>query len=183
MRAIPLSDGYDYDLDPVSFITVGAVGPPGQRTFYLQASQSRTTVSLLIEKEHAAALALSIERLLAGLAEQDPASAAAAAERLEVNMDLLTPVTPVFRVGQLGIGVDAERDLVVLVAEEQTEDETEDGRKVRLVGSYDQMLTLSRHALDVVNQGRPTCVLCGEPIDAEGHFCARRNGHPNSLTV
>ncbi|WP_343426400.1 DUF3090 family protein [Candidatus Amarolinea dominans] len=28
---------FDYDFDPVSRITVGAIGRPGQRDFYLQA--------------------------------------------------------------------------------------------------------------------------------------------------
>ena len=30
---------------------------------------------------------------------------------------------------------------------------------------------------EVVAAGRPTCAMCGEPIDPEGHFCPRRNGH------
>ena len=60
---VPGAD-YDFDLDPVTFITVGTIGPPGQRTFYLQAAQGNRVVSLIIEKEHAAALALSIQRLL-----------------------------------------------------------------------------------------------------------------------
>ena len=172
---------YEYDLDPVTFLTVGTVGPPGQRTFYLQGSQSRTTVTVIIEKEHAAALAVSIDRLLGALAERDPRGSAADAEELSVNMDLLTPVRPAFRCGQIGLGVDEDRDMVVLVVEEQVdEDAGDEGRKARFVATFDQMVTLSRHALDVVNAGRPTCELCGQPIGPDGHFCARRNGHPPS---
>jgi len=29
----------------------------------------------------------------------------------------------------------------------------------------------------VAGQGRPICGNCGEPIDPEGHFCPKRNGH------
>jgi uncharacterized repeat protein (TIGR03847 family) len=176
-----MPETYDIDLDPVTFITVGTEGPPGGRTFYLQAAQSASTVAFLIEKEHAAALALSIDRLITSLVDQDPDSAASKAEKLDVNMDLLPPLEPVFRVGQLGIGVDEDRDVVILVAEELVEEDDDTGRRARLVASFDQMLTLSRHAIDVVNQGRPTCALCGEPIGPEGHFCARRNGHPPPL--
>ena len=30
---------------------------------------------------------------------------------------------------------------------------------------------------ELVAAGRPTCAMCGQPIDPEGHFCPRRNGH------
>jgi uncharacterized repeat protein (TIGR03847 family) len=182
-----VADPFDFDLDPVTFITVGTEGPPGERTFYLQASKARETVSLVIEKEHAAALALSIQRLLGQQADKHPGGPAANAQKLDLNMDLLTPVEPAFRVGQLGIGVDEERDVVVLLADEYTEEAEDEPdaerRRARFVAGFDLMLTLARHALHVVNQGRPTCALCGEPIGPEGHFCARRNGHPPTLTV
>jgi len=32
-------------------------------------------------------------------------------------------------------------------------------------------------AIHVVGAGRPPCPLCGAPLDATGHICARRNGH------
>jgi predicted amidophosphoribosyltransferase len=28
-----------------------------------------------------------------------------------------------------------------------------------------------------VAAGRPICSMCGQPIDPEGHFCPRKNGH------
>ena len=34
-----------------------------------------------------------------------------------------------------------------------------------------------RRGWDLVNAGRPTCGLCGHPIDPEGHSCPRTNGH------
>lgn len=201
---------YDFDLDPVTFITVGTIGPPGQRTFYLQAAQRKRVVSLIIEKEHAAALVMSIQRLLdamgpehGGTGEAGQAGKAAApadvAPDAEADqpaddqesgsadargaMDLLEPVEASFRVGQLGIGVDEERDMIVLVAEEITDDEAaEPGRKARFAANPGQMAALSRRAMAVVSAGRPVCELCGEPMEPEGHFCPRRNGHPAPLT-
>ncbi len=167
---------YDYELDPVSFITVGAEGPPGQRTFYLQAAASQQVVSLVIEKEHAAALAASVERLLSALASRDPEDVRGLSP-LDADMELLQPVQPDFRVAGLGIGVDEERHMIVLVAHELTEDE-EAGQRARFVASYEHMLTLARRAAEVISQGRPVCELCGESMDPDGHFCPRRNGHP-----
>jgi uncharacterized repeat protein (TIGR03847 family) len=53
-----------------------------------------------------------------------------------------------------------------------------EGLRARFVATFDQMRSLAGHAIQVVNAGRPVCELCGEPMDPEGHFCARRNGHP-----
>ncbi len=53
-----------FELNPVTHITVGAVGQPGQRTFFLQASQGFETVSLKLEKEQVYALARAVEEIL-----------------------------------------------------------------------------------------------------------------------
>jgi uncharacterized repeat protein (TIGR03847 family) len=34
-----------------------------------------------------------------------------------------------------------------------------------------------QRAAHVVASGRPPCPLCGQPLDAQGHICPRRNGH------
>jgi uncharacterized repeat protein (TIGR03847 family) len=171
---VTIDDAYEIDLDPVSFITVGALGPPGERTFFLQAAAGPRTVSLLIEKEHAAALSISLRRLLSA-AEADPGESARSSK---TAMDLLQPVDVEFRVGQLGIGIDDDRDMVVLVAEELVEEDEPEGQRARFVASFAQMEALAKHAMKVVHAGRPVCELCGEPMDPDGHFCARRNGHP-----
>jgi uncharacterized repeat protein (TIGR03847 family) len=163
---------YDFNLDPVSFITIGTQGRPGERTFYLQATQRGNTVSLVIEKEHAIALAASIGRLLASvgadadLDAHDPSGS---------RMSLLEPLEAAFRVSELGLGVDEENEHVILVAHEGTTDSP--GRSARFTASFDQMQALSSHALHVVKQGRPLCPLCGNPIGPESHFCPRANGH------
>lgn len=165
---------YDFDLDPVTFITIGTEGPPGQRTFFLQGAAGPQVVSLVIEKIQAAVLAEALETLLASLASEDPTHTQDL-EPLDTNMNLLVPVNPAFRVAQMGVGVDDERHLILLVAQEG--DDEEPGRQARFTASYAQMLTLARHALKVVSQGRPICPLCGRAIDADGHFCPRQNGH------
>lgn len=174
-----MDERYDIELDPVSFMTVGTVGPPGARAFYLQAAAEESVVTLAIEKEHAAALAVSIDRLLAMLADKDPKGPVARLKALELDMTLMEPLNARFRVGQLGIGVDEDRGVLVLVAEEMTDEDEEAGLKARFTASYEVMHTLARRSVEVVNAGRPTCALCGEPLGADEHFCTRRNGfHP-----
>ena len=59
-----------FDLNPITHITAGAVGEPGQRTFYIQARQDNRLVTLLCEKQQVAALAMGVEQLLEQLAEK-----------------------------------------------------------------------------------------------------------------
>jgi uncharacterized repeat protein (TIGR03847 family) len=37
-------------------------------------------------------------------------------------------------------------------------------------------LAFAQQALEVVAAGRPPCPFCGQPLNPEGHICARRNG-------
>ena len=102
----------------------------------------------------------------------------------ETEMELSEPIEPVFRIGQLGLGYDAEKGLLVLVAYELPEEENPSTiNVVRFWATPEQMRALARHAAGVVAGGRPICVLCGRPIDPEGHFCPKRNGHGAKATL
>ena len=59
------------DLNPVSAITVGTVGHPGQRVFYLQA-RGPTTIAIETEKEQVRALAMGIHQFLEELTQRFP---------------------------------------------------------------------------------------------------------------
>jgi len=168
-----------YDLNPVTHITIGAVGKPGKRTFYLQGRQGMTIVTLVSEKEQIGALSKGIDELLERLGMGSPNVLVNALE-----MELSQPVEPLFRIGQLGLGYDADQKMVVVVAYELPEDEnSEVVNVVRFWATPDQMRALARHAASTVAAGRPICVLCGRPIDPEGHFCPKRNGHGEKATL
>jgi uncharacterized repeat protein (TIGR03847 family) len=47
----------------------------------------------------------------------------------------------------------------------------------RLSLTRTQAAAIVRRGWDLVSAGRPTCALCGRPIDPEGHSCPRTNGH------
>jgi uncharacterized repeat protein (TIGR03847 family) len=175
------------DLGPVERITVGTIGEPGARTFYLQARSDDRLVSIVVEKQQVQLLSASILELLADL-------------QLEMSvgrddqMDLEEPVEPIWRAGKLSIGYDHDAQRFMLEIEEfvpepEPDLEPDDPRLalaasepdvVRIGASSEQMLALSRHGAVVVEAGRPTCQFCGNPMDAEGHACPAMNGHSSS---
>jgi uncharacterized repeat protein (TIGR03847 family) len=170
--------GAVYDLNPVSHLTIGTIGPPGKRVFYLQGKSAGEQLTLVIEKQHAVALAASLDDLLAELDARFPRPAGR--DLGTATEELGLPVDPLFRVGQIGLGYDQTADLVVLIAYELTPEEDEDASVVRFWGKREQMRRLRNTALEAVEGGRPTCPHCGELIDPEGHLCPRRNGHGNN---
>ncbi len=165
-----------YDLNPVMHITADAIGPPGQRVFYLQAGQGDTLVTLVLEKEQVQALAISVEEMLEELEKRRPQSASEMELISRYDLVLREPIEPLFRVGQMGLGYDEDTDMLIVVAQELT-DESDEMSVARFWATRAQMKALSEHSLQVVEAGRPTCPLCGSPIDPDGHFCPRRNGH------
>ncbi len=168
-----------YDLNPVSHLTVGTVGKPGQRTFFVQARQGVTVVTLVSEKEQVSALARGIDELVERLGV-----GGSPIRVTEAEMELAEPLEPVFRIGQLGLGYDAQNAMIVLVAYELPEEENPATiNAVRFWATPDQVRKLARYAASVVAGGRPICVLCGKPIDPEGHFCPKRNGHGDKATL
>ena len=107
------------DLNTVTHLTTGAIGPPGQRVFYLQARAGGELVTLIVEKVQVQSLAVGLEQFLVELARQFPDLAEASAAYDVSAMELEQPVDPVFRVGQIGLGYDQSSDRIVVVAREQ----------------------------------------------------------------
>jgi uncharacterized repeat protein (TIGR03847 family) len=156
-----------YDLSEVEHLTLGTVGPPGERVFYLQAREGIKLVTLKLEKTQVAALIRYLGTLLSDL--PPPGT-------LPADMDLIEPLDAEWVIGTLGVSYDEDTDQVVLLAEELVE-EGEDGAIARFTANRAQVAALVLHGAEVVEAGRPPCPLCGEPLDAEGHVCARLNGH------
>ncbi len=169
------------EIGPVDRITAGAVGEPGQRTFYLQARAGAELVTVTVEKQQVELLAASILDILERVGQETEEGPP------EAEMELEEPFEPAWRVGRLSIGYVAERDQLMLELEElvpELEDEevaqrvgAPEPNRIRLWASRPQMLALSRHGVAVAARGRPTCRFCGNPIDPEGHTCPAMNGH------
>lgn len=162
------------ELNPVSHLTIGTVGEPGHRVFYLQGSKGSDLVSLIIEKQQASMLASSLETLLEELSEKYPHEEER--EPVWTDMRLREPIEPLFRVGNMGLGYNEEIERIVVVSYELVE-EDEEPNAVSFWATRAQARSLVKHANDLVKAGRPICGNCGQPIDPDGHFCPNRNGH------
>lgn len=167
------------DLNPIHRITAGAVGKPGQRVFYVQAEAESRRVTLLCEKQQVQALGLGLQEFMQELQQKYSHLLSPTASYLEADMELQEPLEPLFRVGQFALGYDEESDRVILVAQEaQAEDASPDeATTVRFWATRSQMLAMAQYSLEVASKGRPVCGNCLQPIDPEGHFCPKRNGH------
>jgi uncharacterized repeat protein (TIGR03847 family) len=184
----------EIDLNPVTHITADAIGQPGKRVFYIQGQKDDQVVTLIVEKVQIQTLALGLEDFLSELSQRFPDLPEASAEFDEVMMHILPPVDPLFRVGELALGYDSDNDTAILIAreitnqdeeDEQAEDEAgdpglseeSDANVVRFWCTRAQLRAMCRWGLEVAAQGRPICPYCGQPMDPEGHFCPKRNGH------
>jgi uncharacterized repeat protein (TIGR03847 family) len=175
--------------DPDRFAT-GTVGQPGHRTFFLQARSGGRVVSVVIEKTQVAALAERIGQLLVELDREGAiAEPPTPAEPDERPLD--EPLNEAFRAGSLTLGWDADVHRVLVEARAQIEvesmeeaiealaaadddDEGPDLLRVRITA--DAARSFVERAHRVVRAGRPTCPLCGNPLDPGGHICPRKNG-------
>jgi uncharacterized repeat protein (TIGR03847 family) len=169
----------EIDLQPVTHILVDAIGPPGKRVFYLQGWQDDHTVTLIVEKFQIQSLAIGLEQFLVEIEEKHPDLASASADFEEAKMHILPPVDPLFRVGELGLGYDEDNDLLILVAKEllAEDQDSEEASVVRFWCTRSQLRAMSNWGIEVASRGRPLCPQCREPMDPEGHFCPKKNGH------
>jgi uncharacterized repeat protein (TIGR03847 family) len=171
--------GEEIDLRPVSHITIDAIGQPGKRIFYLQGWQGTRSITLIVEKLQVQSLAVGLDQFMTEVRQQFPEVPDIIDEASTDQMRIQPPVDPLFRVGELGLGYDADNDLVVLVAREVIAEDQDpaQAKAVRFWCSRAQIVALCRWGMQVASQGRPICPQCGEPMDPEGHFCPKKNGH------
>lgn len=163
-----------YEFTSTDWVTAGAVGPPGQRTFFIQARSGEEFVALVVEKEQIRALAQLAQELLARL------DVVVTPDDLdEETHRVLDPVAPSWRAGTISLGMDAEGEWFMIEVEELVPDEADEGATARFRLTREQLTGLAAYAAWSVEAGaRETCRLCGRPIDpGSGHVCPARNGH------
>lgn len=168
-----------FELPEADWATVGAVGQPGQRTFYLQARQDTQLLTLKLEKQQVAAIAQFLSEILSDLpSPEEPA--------LQGGEALVEPVLAEWPVGSIQLAYDSAADRIVILAEEIGDEDPDDAEE--LIASVERgaarigitravAAIIVRLGGELVEAGRPTCPLCGRPMDPEGHSCPRTNGH------
>jgi uncharacterized repeat protein (TIGR03847 family) len=166
-------------------VVVGTIGLPGARTFYLQVRAGTQIVSIALEKQQSALLAEKIDEILDQLitVEGNPFSVPTSTPIELVDNDQLEAVQEQFRTGAMSLGWDPTTAQVVIEAypitdvdaDDNDESFDEDGANepemllVRMpVGTA---RAFAKRTREIVGAGRPTCPLCGYPIDADGHIC------------
>jgi uncharacterized repeat protein (TIGR03847 family) len=159
-----------FQLDTPDYFTAGAVGPAGERVFYLQGAQAGQLVTLRCEKEQVRILA----EYLAGFLVRRSAGGVAAAPLRTLG----EPVEPAWSVASLGVGYDQSGDRIVVEATEFVEDEQQEPAVARFHITMAQAAAFVERARALMKAGRPACPMCGNAAEPGGHVCARSNGHP-----
>ncbi|KZO59867.1 DUF3090 domain-containing protein [Dietzia cinnamea] len=172
--------------DPARFV-VGTVGQPGERVFFVQATEAGRTISVRCEKQQAQILSERMGDLLDEIAAKSDIPVPPAGGDVDDLDPLEMPVDAEFQVGTMGLGWDGERNQIVvelLAMDPSATDESvvlsdaedaPDALRVFLTPRRARQFVLRSER--VVSAGRAPCPLCGEPIDTTGHLCVRLNGY------
>jgi len=182
-----------HGFDPPERFVAGTVGPPGQRTFFLQARAGSRLVSVALEKQQVQALAERVDELLDEvMATQmggESVIPALAPIGLEDSEPLEQPIEEEFRAGTMTLSWDPTDERVVIevfpyteaavITPEQLDEDFEEPEPdevflVRLAAGPARAFV--KRAEQVLDAGRPSCPFCGNPIDPDGHLCVRANG-------
>jgi uncharacterized repeat protein (TIGR03847 family) len=187
--------------EPDRFVA-GTVGPPGQRTFFLQAREGSRVTSVALEKQQVAILAERVDVLLDEVLRQqqgDPTIPAVAPSGSDDSDPLEQPIVEEFRVGTITLSWEVEDQVVVIElfplsedaiveadADPEAEDDAATDADIEVEVEADEVLivklepgyarSFAKRAQTVVAAGRPPCQFCGNPLDPSGHICPRANG-------
>ena len=166
-------------------VVIGTIGVPGERTFYLQVRAGKQIVSIALEKQQSAQLAEKIDEILDQLVtlEGNPFSVPTSTPIELVDNDQLETVEEQFRTGVMSLGWDPTTAQIVVeaypIAEVEADDDgfladdDDDASEVlRVRMPVGTARAFAKRTREVVGAGRPICVICGQPIDADGHTCA-----------
>ncbi len=149
-----------YDLDPVDWVTASSIGPPGNRTFYIQARRNSRYVAFVVEKAQVRSLAELAQELLARV------DITVTPDDVSSEQELHGPVQPVWRAGGMALGSDEEGEVFVLemvelVRAEEPDDAEDEPATARLVMDREQLIRLAAFAAFAVeNGGRERCQVC-----------------------
>ena len=169
--------------DPPERFVAGTVGPPGNRTFFLQARSGSRLTTVSVEKIHIQAIADRLSDLLE--ATESVPSIVPASD----NEPLDTPFEDEFRVTTMALSWDEARSVVVIECHDRDPDDDEEMEQAQEAGLPAQIQSMRvampppmaaefvRRCKALVSAGRPPCPFCGGPLDPTGHICPRANGY------
>ena len=145
-------------------------GEPGMRTFRINVDSASSTANIWLEKEQLAELSIAMLQL--------------GKETPEAKEDAIDPPTELeatsltnldFKAGRLAFGHNPETNMFIIDAHDPEDDSEEP--TVRIWLTRERLNSFAKNGLEIVASGRPICPLCEKPINPDGHYCVRRNGH------
>ncbi|GAP57583.1 hypothetical protein AHiyo1_04630 [Arthrobacter sp. Hiyo1] len=142
-------------------------------------------VTVALEKEQSALLAEKIDEILDQLitVEGNPFSVPTGTPVELVDNDQLESVEEQFRTGAMSLGWDPTTAQIVLEAfpitdadadaddNDNDEDSANETEMLLVRMPVGTARAFAKRTREIVGAGRPTCPLCGYPIDADGHIC------------
>jgi uncharacterized repeat protein (TIGR03847 family) len=81
-----------------------------------------------------------------------------------------------FKCRQMSVSFQKDKGLFYIECREEGET-IDDMSSTGFFISGSQAESLSKAAISICESGRPICGLCHNPIDPDGHFCPKSNGH------
>ncbi len=173
-----------YPLGAVTSVEALTFGEPGQRTFRLDVHSGPAHCSVWMEKEQLFQLAVHLRDTVGRLSQEERDKESDQREESWSGGEL----TVDFKAGQMSLSYDLDSNAFYIQAYERETEEPADREGPQNEPSSDaesvsfwittaQAGVLGEEALKICAAGRPTCFLCGQPINPEGHACPRANGH------
>ena len=176
-----------YLLGAISDIEALTFGEPGLRTFRLDARSGAASCSVWMEKEQLLQLGVYLRDMVGRLSQEERDKESDLREEGWSGGEL----TVDFKAGQMLLSYDQTSNAFYLQAFEREPEATEEPQEPQ--GATDdvppetesvgfwittaQASVLGEESLKICAAGRPTCFLCGQPINPDGHACPRANGH------
>ncbi len=160
-------------IEPVTF------GEPGRRTFRLDLYSGPAVCSLWLEKEQLFQLGVYLRDYVGSLSAEERERESAPQEPGWLGGE----TTIDFKAGQMFLSHDKETNSFFMQAHERETGEEEErtpgveADSVSFWMTLTQARELAEESLRICAAGRPTCFLCGQPINPDGHVCPRANGH------
>ena len=144
-------------------VMVGVRGEVGNRLFLLQVREGRRLVIVKCEKQQLNALAEWLGQVIGELGRPG---------HLPDDLSLEPEYESDFTAGDIAVAIDEESHTIDVTFESLEGDDQLD-----LTLSLEWAGALAIAITHLVEAGRPTCPLCGGPLDPKGHDCPRTNGH------
>lgn len=137
---------------PATILHINAICTSGEQTFFLQGGDEDNLVTLLIEKVQIQMIAVGAVRIIDEIEADQTEDEKSRWDYDEAEMEWLLPVDPLFRVGEIALGYDKEKDLLLLQVAEGRADE--ERQQVMFWVAREKMRGLAHWALELASRGR-----------------------------